>query len=259
MRAMNIGKSVCVCGVWLAALAVAGPAAAAAADSPTVRVTRPAPGRIVLDVADGTVAVRKEITADRSVVTLTTPKDQLSITVRRGTLVVSGPAGTVTMGGGAGAGMDADRLLVMLQRSDAAAKARTLLAAVSEGPGTFAGQSVLLTRAILEVGSGSVNALSQHQEWVAERAAQNARPRQTQLWPKVTRVGYLEGAQGPGDCWDLYSKEAIRIADDFSECTDGLAWYEAHKWAGCALIYAVRSEGAMAWFISCNGGIPFNA
>ena len=48
-----------------------------------------------------------------------------------------------------------------------------------------------------------------------------------------------------------------RIADDFADCTDGLEWYEVHKWAGCSLIYAVRAEGAMAWFIACNGGVPF--
>ena len=258
MRAMNIGKGVYACGALLAALAVLVPAAAAAADSPTVRVTRPVAGRIVLDVADDTVAVRKEMTADRSVVTMTTAKDRLSITVRRGTLIVSGPGGAVTMEPGAGG--DADRLQMLLQRSDAAARARTLLAKVSEGPNSFAGQSVLLTRAILEMGTGSVNALNQHQQWVAERAAQRPVPIETQGGPRVTRVAYLAGAQrGPGDCWDLYSKEAIRIAEDFAECTDDLRWYEVHKWAGCSLIYAVRSEGAMAWFISCNGGVPFNA
>lgn len=56
----------------------------------------------------------------------------------------------------------------------------------------------------------------------------------------------------------MYSAEALRIANDFGDCTDDLKWYEAHKWAGCSLIYAVRSEAAMAWFIACNGGAPFS-
>lgn len=259
MRAMNMGRRVCVGGSFLAAVAVLlVPAAAAAADRPTVRVTRPAAGRIVLDVADDTVAVRKEITADRSVVTLTTAKDRLSITIHRGVLSVSGPRGTTTMEPG---GMDSDRLLVVLQRSDAAARALKLLEQVSEGPETFVGQSFLLTRVILESGTGSVNALNRQQQWVAERAAALAvRPGQPQGGPMVIRAAWVEPVQKttPGDCWDIYSKEAIRIADDFNDCTDGLRWWEAHKWAGCSLIYSVRSEGAMAWFISCNGGVPFN-
>lgn len=257
MRAMNIRRGVYV-GPLLAALAVLlVPVAAVAADTPTVRVTRPVAGRIVLDVADDAVAVRKEITADGSVVTMTTAKDRLTIAVRRGRLTISGPTGALTMDAGVGA--DGDRLLVVLQRSEAAASARKLLAKVSEGPNTFVGQSVLLTRAILEVGTGSVNALNQHQQWVAERAAQIAPPNRGQGAPVAVRAAYLAVAQkGPGDCWDLYSKEAIKIAEDFAECTDDLAWYEVHKWAGCSLIYTVRAEGAMAWFISCNGGVPFS-
>jgi len=257
MRAMNIERRVYVCGPLLAALVVLlVPAAAAASDSPTLRVTRPAAGGIVLDVADDTVAVRKEVTADRSVVTLTTAKDRLTISIHRGQVTISGPSGAMTMGGGNG--VDSDRLVGLLQRSEAASRARTLLAQVEEGPGTFAGQSLLLTRAILEIGSGSVNALNQHQQWVAERAAQKATPYRAQGRPMVLRAAFLEPAQrGPGECWDPYEKEALRIAKDFADCTDDLYWYEAHKWAGCSLIYAVRAEGAMAWYIACNGGVPF--
>ena len=260
MRAMNMGRRVYVCGPLLAALVVllAPAAAAAAADSPTVRVTRPAAGRVVLDVADDTVAVRKELTADRSVVTLTTAKDRLSITVRRGVLTISGPRGAMTID--PGAGVDSDRIMMVLQQSDAAARARTLLARVNEGPNTFVGQSVLLTRALLEVGTGSVDAFNQHQRWVAERAAQIPALRQALPGPGVIRASYVAEAQKttPGYCWDTYAQEAIEIADEFADCTDDLSWYEVHKWAACSVIYTVRSEAAMAWFIACNGGVPFS-
>lgn len=256
MRAMKMERCVYVCGPLLAALMVLlAPESAIAADSPQVRVTRPAAGRIVLDVADDTVAVRKEHTADRSVVTITTPKDRLSITVHRGVLTISGPRGAATLD--TGVGLESDRFVLALQQSDAAARARTLLAGVTDGPNTFVGQSVLLTRAILELGSGSVNALNQHQRWVAERASEMPVATRWQSGPKVIRASYLEVAQrGPGECWDLYEKEALRIAKDFDDCTDDLKWYEAHKWAACSVIYAVRAEGAMAWYIACNGGIP---
>jgi hypothetical protein len=259
MRSMNSGRRVYVCGALLAALVIlVAPMSAAAGDSPTVRITQPAVGRVVLDVADAKVAVRKEITADQSIVSMTTGKERVSITIRRGVLTLSGPDGTVSVGGGAG--LDSTRLVAMLQRSDAVSRARQLLGTITNGPGTFAGQSMLLTRAILEMGNGTTNALDQHQEWVSQRAVERAAPGRAHSRPMLVRVSYLEPQKmGPGDCWDAYHKEAIRIADDFGECTDGLAWYEAHKWAGCSLVYAVRSEAAMAWFISCNGGVPFNA
>ena len=257
MGAMKMGRRVYVCGPLLAAMVVLlTPAVAAAADSPTVRVTRPAAGRIVLDVADDTVAVRKELTADRSAVTLTTARDRLSITVHRGVLTISGPRGAVTLG--PGEGMESDRIVMLLQQSEAAARARTLLAAVSDGPNTLVGQSVLLTRALLEVGTGSVDAFNQHQRWVAERAAQIPALRRALPGPRVIRASYSAEPQStPGYCWDTYAKEAIEIADEFADCTDDLSWYEVHKWAACTVIYTVRSEAAMAWFIACNGGVPF--
>ncbi len=236
------------------------PGAAAAADGPTVRVTRPSAGRIVMEVVDSSVTVRKDVSADRSVVTMTTANDHLILIVRRGVLSLSGPSGAMTMDGGGVA--EYERVLAVLQGSEAAARARTLLAQVADGPDSFVGQSVLLTRALLESGVGGSSAMTQHQRWVQDRAAASAATRQARSSgrPQVVKVVLtaLVEQRGPGDCWDLYSAEALRIANDFGDCTDALRWYEAHKWAGCSLIYAVRSEAAMAWFISCNGGIPFS-
>lgn len=229
-------------GPW-SARAIAGPA--------DVRVTR-APGRVVLEVADEHVKIRKEVRADQSTATITTRTDSLVLTVRRGVLTVSGPHGSMVMGPDAGAA--SDRLLVVLQRSDAATRARTLLGRVTDGPGTFAGQSLLLTRSILEFGTGSTAAMAEHRQWVAQRAVEMART--TTSGPGISRISWQ--SRGPGDCWDLYAAEAIEIAKDFEECTEDLAWYEAHMWAGCSLIYAVRAEGAMAWFIACNGGMPIS-
>jgi len=252
-RAQVVGR---VLAVW-AVLVI--PQAAAAADRPDVRVTRPGGGRIVLTVADDTVAVRKDIATDRSVVTITTSTDSLILTVRRGVLTVSGPGGMIATAGAGTA--DDDRLLAVLQRSEVADRARQLLARVAASPDTFVGQSLLLTQSILEVGSGSATALTQHQRWVSGRAAAlAARPGLAQGRPTVFRAAWSDAVQDrtPGECWDIYSKEALRIADDFSECTDDLRWYEAHKWAGCSLIYTIRAEAAMAWFISCSGGVPFS-
>ncbi|MSO49581.1 MAG: hypothetical protein EXQ49_06720 [Acidobacteria bacterium] len=155
------------CARWagVAAIAMAGllaPTAAAAADGPSVRVTRHGAGRAVMEVADKTVTVRKDVSADRSVVTLTTANDHLTLIVRRGILSLTGPAGDVTMKRGGVS--EYGQVLALLQGSEAAARARTLLATVTEGPDTFVGQSMLLTRTLLESASGSSKAMTRHQE-----------------------------------------------------------------------------------------------
>jgi hypothetical protein len=214
---------------------------------------------VVLEVADDTVVVRKEVAGDRSIVTMTTPTDRLILTVRRGRLSVNAPGVAVSMD--VAGGRNYDRLLDVLRQSEAGVRARVLLAQVTEGPGTFVGQSLLLTRAILEAGGDSPGALRQHQQWASERAAASvaARSRLVTGGPRrvLASVGGAVQDRGPGDCWDIYAEEAIEIAHDFSECTDDAEWYEAHKWVGCSLVYTVRAEGAMAWYIACNGGAPF--
>lgn len=258
MRAMKKGRDVFGCGVMLTAMAVLfTPAVAAASDGPTVRMTRPAAGRIVLEVSDNSVAVRKEMTADRSVVTVTTAKEQLTITTRRGVLTITGAGEPVTMGGGSET--DARRLMAVLQQSDSAHRALKLLERVSEGPETFVGQSLLLTRAVLEVGTGSQAAMNKHLKWVSDRAVAMA----AQSRPVLGKPMLILAASGdsvqktPGDCWDIYSLEAFRIYNDLVACKDQLSWYEVIDLAGCMLIYVIRAEAAVAWYIACNGGLPF--
>ncbi len=261
MGVMNKERRVQVLGRMMAALAmmVVPVVAGAAVGGARVHVTRSAPGHVVLEVADGKVVVRKEIAADQSIVTMATPTDRLVLTVRRDKLSISGSGGVMSLV--APGGRDYDRFLALLNGSEAAALARELLSQVTDGPETFVGQSLLLTRAILDAGTGHTGALQTYQRWVSERASALAvaRPTPVQGGPRLIRTsgGGDDWQRGPGDCWELYAEEAIRIADDFADCTSDLEWYEVHKWAGCSLIYVMRSEGAMAWFISCNGGIPF--
>jgi len=240
-----------------AAVMMGWPASAMAGEV-EVRVTRPAPGRVILEVADATVAVRKEVTLGQSTVTITTPTERVVLTVRRGVLSFSGTHGRRPIDWQAG--RQNQDLLEELGRSTAVALARDLLAQVPDGPGSFVGQSLLLTRAILEAGTGGVEALRTYYGWVSDRAASSAAGSTDRASgrPRVILAG-LEGMQlhGPDECWDLYSKEAIRIAEDFSDCTKDLEWYQVAQWTGCTLIYTVRAEGAMAWFIACNGGMPF--
>jgi len=217
---------------------------------PRVTTTRLAGGRVLVEVADADVTIRKELAGDASHVTITTRRDEVQVRVVRGQMTVSTPGGTVSVS--AAHPEEMARLMAVLQRSEAASRGRELLKRVPSDPKNFGQQALLLTRAVLELAHGSSPALVTHRQWVARERARLAVP---PAGVAVTRVS--SQVRGPGDCWDLYSKEAIRIAEDFAECTDGLKWYDALGWAGCSLVYTIRAEGAMFWFISCNGGIPF--
>jgi hypothetical protein len=215
---------------------------------PEISVTRLAGGRALVEVKDATVSIRKEVSGDASHVTISTRQDEVQLRVVRGQLTASTPGGSVSVS--AGNPEEVARLMAVLQRSEAASRGRDLLKRLPSNPRDFGQQSLLLTRAVLELAHGPSAALARHREWLAEE-----RRRAGSKTTMVVKAG--RQVQGPGDCWDLYSKEAIRIADDFADCTDDLKWYDALGWSGCSLLYTVRAEAAMFWFISCNGGIPF--
>lgn len=252
---MKLTKNVCVTAAR-AALTIGvltGVCVSAAQSQPTgaephITVTRLAGGRALVEVKDAGVSIRKEVSGDASHVTITTRQDEVQLRVVRGQLTASTPGGSVSVS--SANPEDMARLMAVLQRSEAASRGRELLKRLPSDPRDFGQQALLLTRAVLELAHGPSAALVKHREWLAEE-----RRRITSRPAVVVKAGLQ--VQGPGDCWDLYSKEAIRIADDFADCTEDLKWYDGLGWAGCSLIYTIRAEGAMFWFIACNGGIPF--
>jgi hypothetical protein len=246
----SVATTVLVAAVVVSGLVPAPAQAQGSGPEPKVTMSRLAGGRALIEVSDADVTIRKELAGNASHVTITTRRDELQLRVVRDQLTVSTPGGTVSVS--AARPEEMARLMAVLQRSDAASRGRDLLRRLPADPTHFGQQSLLLTRAVLELAHGSSPALVTHRQWIARERARLGQPPSRAA---VTRVGLQ--VRGPGDCWDLYSKEAIRIADDFAECTDGLKWYDALGWSGCSLIYTIRAEGAMFWFISCNGGIPF--
>lgn len=255
MISRQAGRVATMAALVLTAATTTVAAQVPASGGPDVTVTRLAGARVLIEVADAGVSVRKEIAADASHATITTAKDELHLRVVRGQMTVSSPGGSVTLGGGTAD--EVAQLMAVLQRSDAAVKGLALLKRVPANTRDFGRQSLLLTRAILELGTGSSDAVSLHRRGVAEERARRltARP----VGASVTRVAMQQGSQDrtAAECWDLYAEEAVRIANDFAECTDSLRWYDALGWTACSLIYTIRAEGAMFWFLNCNGGIPF--
>lgn len=174
----------------------------------------------------------------------------------------SGTLSVTSRGGAAaittGSADEVGQLMTVLQRSPAAAAGRTLLKRVAGEPGDPGQHMLLLTRAVLELGMGASDAVLIHRQWT--RAQQDRLRDRQPLQPRVVKASYQSGGgdRGPGDCWDEYAKEAIRIAHDYVDCLTGVPWWNVVKSTGCALVYTIRAEGAMWWFINCSGGFPFS-
>lgn len=230
--------------------------AAAPQPAPDVVVSKGAGGRVFVEVSEPGVRVRKEIGPGTSHVTITTAKDELQMRVAGGQMSVSTPGGTVTIA--TGRTDEVGQLLAVLQRSDAATRGLALLKRVPFDARNVGQQTLLMTRAVLELSSGFSPAMAQHRDWALRERERLLSTRATR--PAIVKAGLSTEAQhpeGPGECWDKYVEEAARVANDFNQCTSGLKWYEVIDWTGCFLLYTVRAEGAVLWYVNCLGGVPF--
>jgi hypothetical protein len=239
----------------LVAVSSIGVTTATAQVAPDVTVTRAPGNRMLVEVAEAGVSIRKEIAPEGSLVTITTAKDQLQ-------LRVAGRAMTVLTSGGSAKVMDGtadevSRLLTLLQQSDAAARGLGLLKRLPVTSRHFGQQALLMTRVILEAGVGQSPSMAITQRWIDAESARIAASRPVR--PVVKRVSLADTQLGstPGECWDKYVAELGRISGDYDECTKDLRWYHALDWAGCTLIFSIRAEAAALWFFNCNGGLPF--
>lgn len=227
----------------------------AAQTTPQVTVTRSA-GRIVAEVRSGPVTIRKEVTPVATVAVIATANDALTIRTSRGRLEVSRNGATSELTTGEAAQVTS--VLALLSDSEAARAGRELLETLGPSGADVGRHILLLTRAVLELGEGESDAIRSHQEWMRSQA-DLMRRRQAEKGG-VTRVSLQSGGsdRGPGECWDEYAKEAIRIYDDYVDCLSQYRWYHVFNTTGCALVYTVRAEAAMWWFINCSGGFPFS-
>ena len=249
---------------WMGALAIALPAGAGASGSGVAereatklvaKATDPVSGaeirvftgdeqELLLEVQDERVFISKVVRPSGIELKVRAGTDALTIALaasRTGAVMsVSGSAGRVIVAPGAAGDLAKARALIA--RSPAVDRAVSLLGRVRIRQDSPVHLAILTTRAWLESATGPSPA-------AAEIAAWNRGLRQQFV---ARRVGLQ---QGPGDCWDQYAKEAIRIATDYEDCLRDLSWYEIFDAMACATVYDVRALGAFAWWLKCIGAM----
>jgi hypothetical protein len=196
-------------------------------------------GRTVLGVDAPEMRVRKTMDADattleltgrgRDHVTLTVRSDRFTVTRGRRSVSLVLPVTDEALG----------RVQQLLAGSSAVQRFRALAKAggSTRTDGFF--DSIVTSAAILDVLNGDPNAAD------ASVARATARGK-----VKVRQATW----QGPNQCWDVYARDAIVVADAYADCYERTRWYDQLERTGCALVYLVRSELAFSWYVSCSGG-----
>jgi hypothetical protein len=203
-----------------------------------IRLESNAPGHMTVDVADGNTSIHKDLQGRVSTTTIVAGGDGVSISFDGRDLQVTGL--TEPLRGSVAQPDSLPVVIASLRSNPAVRSAVNLLGRLALEPDTAEGNALLLTRALL----GSSASAQKIQEWAHRMSAQ----------PRVIRVAQ---SRGPGQCWDDYASEAMRIFDDYSQCFVGCHWYQPFCEETCEGMYALRSEMAFMWYFNCNG--PFYA
>lgn len=212
---------------------------------PSIQMQRLPNGRVVIEATDRGVTIRKEITGATSHVLITTPSDELQIRTSSAGLTLSAPAGSATLGTDPSS---AEEWLALLRGSTAAADARALLRRLPVTPGQIGYQALLLTRAVLDIGTGTREAL---REWA------HARPQAHGGVQVIKTAQNSKTDRTASECIEQYSIDAIKVYKEYEACLEDAKWWELHKEAICVGLYAFQAELLMAWVIRCVGGYPF--
>lgn len=206
---------------------------------PAIQVDRAASGAAIITIRDGAVMLRKEISPRSSVTTMGAGAERVVLTVEGQEVVVT-RAGKATRGS-LSQRDTLTEVFNVLHASKAVAQAKTMLDRAVLLADSPSGNALLLTRALLGSVLGDAAGTRDYQQWIATKAAQ----------PKIVRAAFRPG---PGECWDEYAKEAIRIQKDFEACVHDCGWIGlGFCQLGCSAIFELRAEGAMMWYLSCNG------
>jgi len=244
-------------GIGVVVLAVAAPAAAQerlvyhAIDADTSAIVRVFStrqgGRIEVETPD--LMLTKTVAGTRVITTMRDGlggRDELTVTMEPKTIVVATGAGKVTASRTDRARLERARVLVA--GSAVGRRAAALIGRLGLGRSTPLQPMLVTTRAFLLAASGQ-----RHGDDLAQWARGIRQAPTPRGLVKVAFQKESDGSRTPGECWDIYAKEAIAAWMEYEDCMKDLSWWEVLDAAACAAVYDMRAIGAFAWWVKCVG------
>ncbi|HEX5217853.1 MAG TPA: hypothetical protein VFV98_20470 [Vicinamibacterales bacterium] len=235
------------CALTLDAPALAGPSADQRGKlihrtvDPTsgsvVRLYQRTASDLTLEIEARDVRFTKRFGVGSSEITIVSGKDRIAFVVAPMVLTVSSASTTVRMTP-ATAQSVRPRLDALIRSSPAYREGVALLKRVRVSERTPLNLLILPARAFLEGAVGDTSALVEMRQWARTVTAK----------PRVVRVDFQKT---PGDCWELYSQEAIEAAMELEDCLNSAPWNGWPYSTTCWGIYNIRAVGAAAWWAKC--------
>ena len=250
---MQVRKSLYVAAA--AAVLSASPAQAAdkilhhAIDRSTgavVRVVKTSTGNRV-EVESAGLRVSRHVADSKVTTVIRDEREELVVSFERGRLNVSSPLGRLSATTAQPRQMDAARRLI--DGFPGSRKALSLITKLGFGPETPVLPLLVTTRSFLLAVTES--AVSPVDNAVFRRRVEAASGPRVMKAALAQDTGKKTSDLTPTECWEIYSKEAIKAYMDYEDCVRDLAWYQFLDLTACAAIYDLRAIGAFSWWMSC--------
>jgi hypothetical protein len=224
-----------------AALAAPPPTSQRTIDPATglaMTMTTTAPGTASFEVGSGRLTVRKDVLLGRSITTITSGADRVSLVIDARGIVVTTRAGSVAASLSRPETMS--QVVETLAESATVSEAAALLSGLHLDLASTTGQALALTQALLESVSGDGRGTLAVLSWTSS----------TSRHPRLVavRVGL-----DFGDCWDAYASAAAQAANDYADCYASTGWYNLVGRLACSALYDVEAEGNWIGYLNCAG------
>jgi hypothetical protein len=201
-----------------------------------ITMTAGAPGTASFEIAQGQLTIRKDVLLGRSVTTITSGSDRVSIIIDRTGIVVTTRAGAALASVRHPETMS--RIVAALAESASVSEAAALLSRLRLDPASTTGQALTLTKALLQSVSGDRRGTLEVVSWTGP------------IWrhPRVVaaRVGSTDS-----DCWGAYTAAALQAANDYADCYSSTSWYDVIGRLGCSALYDVAAESNWVGYLNC--------
>jgi hypothetical protein len=230
-------------GTTMTSVALAAPPPAKqrttdAAPGIAITTTPGAPGTASFEVANGRVTIRKDVLLGRSMTTITSGLDRVSLVIDRTGIVVTTRAGSVAASLSEPETMP--RVVEALAESAPVSEAAALLSRLRLDPATTTGQALILTEALLESVSGDRHSAPAAVSWSGPT-------------PRDPRVAAVRPEGDSGDCWEAYNQATAENANSYADCYNSTSWYNVGGRLACSALYAVGAEGNWIGYVNCAG------